>query len=247
TLSNGEILCADSVVLACGSGSSATMPKLDYLIDNRMLTPTSPSLTPIKLVSPYKILNGLRAKVNVILNKDGAPIAIEKGEILFKEYGVTGICIFNLSAIIARNKSQNINGKYSLSIDLLPMFSVQQLQTLLSIRKDRGYNLQNIFLGLLSNKLAECVIDRAKVDMLNKLDIIQLVSTAKNFAFDVVGNLDFSMSQVTSGGVDDKYLTDKLSLPNGVSVIGELLNIDGLCGGYNLYIAIASAIMVGEQ
>ena len=77
-------------------------------------------------------------------------------------------------------------------------------------------------------------------------DADELAFAAKNMSFSCEKLLDSSMSQVTAGGVADNFVDEKLRLPNGVRVLGEALNADGLCGGYNLFFAAASAIYASD-
>src|SRR5699024_8489343 len=92
------------------------------------------------------------------------------------------------------------------------------------------------FYGILHNKLGEYVVKHSDGTPQG------MAQTAKNLSFAVDRPLDFSMSQVTSGGVSEKFLDENLTLPNGLTVIGEALDVDGICGGNNLYFAAASAL-----
>ena len=78
-------------------------------------------------------------------------------------------------------------------------------------------------------------------------EITQLAQKIKNSVFYDANPVDFSLSQVTAGGVNVSFLNDGLTLPNGIIVVGEALDVDGLCGGYNLHFAIASAIVSAEE
>lgn len=229
----------DKVVAACGSKSQAPETNVFGIIPKEFFTPLSPSLVPVKTRTIDPILNGLRAKANVTLFDNVVPIAKESGEVLFKDYGLSGICIFNLSAAIARRTVQGKQGNYRFAIDLLPRFSQWDLEEILYKRIKSGEQSQRLFYGLLHNKIAECLLKRCA----NHGDISKLAYEAKNLTFDFAKLLDYSMSQVTAGGVNERYVKpDTLALNNGVIVLGELLNVDGVCGGNNLYFASASAL-----
>ena len=224
----------DKVVLACGSGSQCQMPTLP-LVDKSWLTPTAPSLVPVRVSQMDGVLNGIRAKATVTLLADGQNIGCESGEVLFKDYGLSGICIFNLSALIARNNVKGKKHNYTFSIDLVPTMSLNQLAEILCAREASGEK-DKLFYGILHNKLAESIAKRGK-------SAYQQAQIAKNFTFSLEKLLDYTMSQVTAGGIDEKYLNlQNLTLPNGAIALGEMLNVDGICGGNNLYFASASAL-----
>lgn len=238
TIENGKYIldgiAYDKVVLACGSGSQSQTPTLP-LVDKSWLTTTSPSLVPVRVSQMDGILNGIRAKCTVTLLADGKQIGQESGEVLFKDYGLSGICIFNLSALIARNIVKGHKHNYTFSIDLVPNLTQQQLWEILRKRESAGEK-DKLFYGILHNKLAESIAKRGK-------SAYEQCQIAKNFTFQLEKLLDYTMSQVTAGGIDERFVDTKtLTLPNGVIALGEILNVDGICGGNNLYFASASAL-----
>lgn len=228
----------DRVVLACGSGSQAEKPNITNIIPSDVLTPVVPSLVPVKIRNMDGTLNGLRARANVTLYDGNLYLGKESGEVLFKDYGLSGICIFNLSALIARKMVQRKDGNYIFSVDVVPHISQWDLQEILHARIKCGER-NKLFYGILHNKLAEHIVKRTDANA----DASSISHTAKDLRFTFDRLLDWSKSQVTAGGVDDGYLDmDTLTLQNGVVVLGELLNVDGICGGNNLYFAAASAL-----
>ena len=230
----------DKVVLACGSRSQSLDVNPYTVVSQNMFTPLVPSLTPVKVFNMDGVLNGIRVKADVTLLDGALTLGKQSGEVLFKDYGLSGICIFNLSSIIARKQVQRKNGNYIFSVDLVPSMSQWDLGELLYTRIKAGYERSKLFYGILHNKVAEIVLKRAGVDV---SDVSKLSETAKNLQFEFYKLLDYSMSQVTSGGIDDRYIdTDTLSLPDGIVALGEVLNVDGICGGNNLYFAAASAL-----
>ena len=229
----------DKVVAACGSKSQANETNVFRVIPKEYFTPLSPSLVPVKTKTIDHVLNGLRAKADVSLMDGAVPIAKESGEVLFKDYGLSGICIFNLSAVIARRIVQGKQGNYKFVLDLLPKFSQWDLEEILYFRLKSGEQPQRLFYGLLHNKIAESIVKSCD----NRSDVSKLSYAAKNLSFDFARLLDYSMSQVTAGGIDERYIDLKtLALPNGITALGEMLNVDGVCGGNNLYFAAASAL-----
>lgn len=225
------------VILACGSGSQAQSPYA--IIPNEYLTPLVPSLVPVKIHNMEGVLNGIRVKADVSLYDGALPLAKQSGEVLFKDYGLSGICVFNLSAVIARRQVRKQQGDYYFVVDLVPNTEQWDLADILYLRTKSGWDNDKLFYGILHNKVAECVIKRCG----GVKDVSALAHTAKNMRFQYLKSLDFSMSQVTAGGIEDRIVDpDTLTLPNGVVALGEVLNVDGICGGNNLYFAAASAL-----
>lgn len=230
----------DKVVLACGSRSQSQDVNPYTVVSQNMFTPLVPSLAPVKVFNMEGALNGIRVKADVTLSDGSFILGKQSGEVLFKDYGLSGICIFNLSAIIARRQVQRKSGNYVFNVDLVPRMSQWDLGELLYTRIRAGYDRDKLFYGLLHNKVAEVVLKRAGKDI---NDVTKLAHTAKNLQFEFYKLLDYSMSQVTSGGIDDKYVNvNNLTLPDGIIALGEVLNVDGICGGNNLYFAVASAL-----
>lgn len=254
----------DKVVLACGSGSGALQPNVFDIVPKKYFTPFAPSLVPLKIRGMDRQLNGLRAKAEVTLLCDDRRLDVERGEIQFKDYGVSGICVFNLSAQIARREVLGEKHRYALKINLVPSLSSDKLGAVLQSRIDGGEPIDTLFYGILHNKLAQSVVKQAQLGSESDANGARdkssdgsfgknvsavssfarcLAFAAKNFTLQVDKLLDFSMSQVTAGGISEQFLDVKtLSLPNGIVAVGEVLNVDGICGGNNLYFAAASAI-----
>lgn len=234
----GASRCFDKVVLACGSSSQALETSPYAVAPKEYFTPLIPSLVPVKIHNMEGVLNGIRVKAEVSLYDGALLLGKQSGEILFKDYGLSGICVFNLSAIIARRQVKRQQGDYIFVADLVPDMTQWDLADLLYLRMKSGYDANKLFYGILHNKVAEVVIKRCGGN-----DVSVLAHTAKNMRFQYLKSLDFSMSQVTAGGIDDRYVNpDTLTLPNGITALGEVLNVDGICGGNNLYFAAASAL-----
>lgn len=233
-------LC-NEVVLACGSGSQAQLPSLAKIVPASYFTPTSPSLVPVKVVDMPKILNGLRLKTNVQLLADGKSVASINGEVQFKDYGLSGICVMDLSAIVARNLVKGVSSTYQIALDLCPHLTADQLHGEISSRIASGVPADKLFYGILHNKMAEFVMSFGKTEVAN---IVKLI---KNCTFTVDRLLGYEMSQVTAGGIKTDLLSSNMQLPNGVFAVGEVLNVDGNCGGYNLLFATISALCTLPQ
>jgi predicted Rossmann fold flavoprotein len=188
-----------------------------------------------------------------VLKIDGKTIGSEKGEILFTDYGLSGPAILKLSRETARtNKDSEI------VIDLFYEYSEYELLKLLETRKENIANREkeSFLFGLLQNRLARAVLVYAGLDLKGKIaefteeELEKLVFSLKNFTFTVTGNTGFINSQATAGGIDTKEIepaTMQSKKINGLYIIGELLDVDGDCGGYNLQWAWSSAFCAAES
>lgn len=238
---DGHPHVCNEVVLACGSGSQAPLPNLSSIVPTSYFTPTSPSLVPVKVVDMPKSLNGLRLKTNVQLLQDGQAVSQLRGEVQFKDYGLSGICVMDLSAQIARNTVKGEAHTYQIALDLCPHLTENQLIDELSTRIANGIQPAQLFYGILHNKMAEFIMSFGKTEVAN---IVKLI---KNCKFAVDRLLGYEMSQVTAGGIKTDLLSTNMQLPNGVYAVGEILNVDGNCGGYNLLFATLSALCTLPQ
>ena len=228
------------LVLATG-GNSGTQ----YLNQLKIAyQPFRPSLVGLR-TTKNKGLAGVRvSNVKVTMNQFS-----EVGEILFKEDGISGIVIFNLSAYLARN--QISTGK--ISLDLLAEIDREQLFTMLqtSIQNNPQYLLVDILEGFLHKSLAKNILEKLSLDKTLAEDctlnnMINLVENIKNYVVTFTGYAD--NQQVHTGGVDLKDLDDNLQHKQvkNLYCCGELVNVDGACGGYNLQWAWSSGKIVGD-
>jgi predicted Rossmann fold flavoprotein len=228
-LTNNETYYADKVVICIG-GVSLNNNIDDYknllLPIVSSLTPLTSSLTPISTSSFSKKMEGRRVRSNVRLLCNGECVKEEKGEVLFKKNGVSGIVIFNMSSYLAR-KHLSSYSSYQISIDMLPDLSYKELNDFKKIDP----SLKN----LLQEDIAE--------------EIIKNHRDPKNFILDVVSLYDLKNSQVTSGGVSINKLNSSLSLKDEPNIYlgGEVIDIDGECGGYNIEWALLSGIRIGNN
>ena len=187
-----------------------------------------PGLSPLFTKEKTKIVDGIRVKGRVSLFENNKLIHEEDGEILFKEHGLSGIVIFNTMSLISRAPEK----AHTISIDLLPDFSEKYLE---NYRKNHKFS--ELLLAFLNPKLSTYLQERFKNE-----DAIFAAIKSLPFTFDKSYGFDFS--QVSVGGIDVSEVDENLmsKREKSVYIIGELLDIDGPCGGYNLTWAFASAI-----
>lgn len=219
--SEKRIFCKN-VVLASGSKASFGIDSVNLFCDmGHTAKPFKPSLCPIKVLpTDVKGLGGVRTKA-VLRCGDVA----EKGELLFKDGGiVSGIAAFNIASYIARGVTPD------LSIDFMPEYTACEIN-------EMPMNLDGIF----HTRLCEIIRQRAGKNSIGE--------TVKNFRLTYLGLCDMSMAQVASGGLaTDEFDSDLQSrLCKGLYAIGEALDVDGICGGYNLSWTWTSAMKVAQK
>lgn len=240
-LSNEEY---DKVIIATGSEN--------VLLDKMKIKykPFSPSLVALKTKENTKELSGLRlTNVKVTLDVDNKKYT-EFGEVLFKDKGLSGICIFNISAYLARKN--NFNAK--IYIDLLPKFTYENVVIMLTNRLKLNFkNISEFMTGLFNKKINKYLLKNLNLDEqknikeLNSNIIEKIAKIIKNLPFNVVGY--YENYQVKSGGVRLCDLTENCEYKEikNLYFIGEIVDVDGLCGGYNLSWAFVSAMLAGED
>lgn len=210
------------------------------------LEPWQPVLGPLAVRFPAGVdaaqLDGIRARARVSVPEAGFS---EVGEVLFREYGVSGIVVFNASRMVVPGAK--------LYLDFLPGLSAQDAEAML-VRRARQFsgsaNLA-LFGGFLLPELAEAVCAAAGVNpaaTANEADAGLLAAALKRFPCTVEGMADAGQCQVHRGGVNIDAVspsTMECVATPGLHLLGEALDVDGPCGGYNLHWAWSSGILAG--
>lgn len=237
---------AEKVVVATGGNTMKTMLN-SFGVEVKDFTP---SLCGLKTQESTKLISGIRQTVKLHLTAKNFS-EVEQGEIIFREDGVSGICAFNLSSKL---NWSNVS-KANLTINLLPEMSEQEVFNLLSNRKQKLTHLKalNFFDGLFVNNLGQELLNRNKISLsadvkkLTEQNLKGLANTISNFNLTIVGKMD--NNQVHHGGVELNELTECLQLKKVKNMFccGEVVNVDGVCGGYNLQWAWTSGHIVGDS
>jgi len=258
-LSSGEGLFAPAVLCALG-GSAAPHLGTDgagvRLLGDlcHSIAPLYPALVQLKSNhSALRSLKGVRVPAHLSLEIDGALAAQETGELLFADYGVSGVCVFQLS----RHAAKALDEKRSvqLLINLLP--EIQDIPAWLDARMaampecDAMSLMTGVFPRLLSQAIfrqAGCAPERIvkEIDASMRLALAQAISA---FPLEITGTQGFKNAQVTAGGVSLDEVdpcTMASSLYDGLYLAGEVLDVDGPCGGYNLHFAFASGLTAAK-
>lgn len=251
----------DYLVFACGGASAPVLGSngsgYGLLKPFKVkVTDIYPGLVGIKSdITTLKILNGLRFKCNVSVyeKKTKSCVWIEYGEVQFKGDGISGIVVMEASTFMARHL-----GNYVINLDLMPEASLDDTVRMLNIRKElfESSEVLNLLTGMLPKMLGQVILKKASIDMnsyiknLTKANITKIAGLIKAFPLDVKGDYGFERSQVTVGGVSltevDNETLEIRKMPNAY-VCGEIIDVDGECGGYNMQWALASGYLVGKK
>ena len=266
--SQGEETLAQRVILAASGkaapqlGSNGSGYGLAKALGHTC-TPCFPALVPVICGESKrcKALHGVRCRGRVSLLGDGKLLGQELGEIQFTDYGLSGVCVFQLSRMASEwAQSKTVNGKHftslQFSLDLLPHYSFEELLGMLHRRKrllpksDNMALLSGFLPASLARQIAKEVLEKtAPLETLSTNSIEKTLFTAKEYTFTVKATQDWNRAQVTAGGVPLSEIcpqTLESSLCPGLYLCGEVLNIDGDCGGYNLQWAWASGMAAGK-
>ena len=246
---NNNIKTYDKIVFATGgiSGNNKNSAEIIGILKkhNYIINPFRPGLAPIKTKEKTALVNGKRVKCDISLLKNNKLIYKEHGEVLFKKYGLSGISIFNCSSLI--NRSSEI-ADFVISLDLFPDYDLTNLVNLLTkFNKSNTNSLLHSFFDKDMSLFILKMIQMNKVSKYNEKEIKSLAFSLKNLKFHYESTYDFKDSQVSIGGISYSNLNItslESLLEKNIYFIGEILDSDGLCGGYNLMFAFASAFKV---
>ncbi len=226
------------------------------------VTPIYPSLTPIPCSDKdLPQVKGVRVPCTVTLTADGKNIHTEKGELQLNENNVSGICVFQLSRYVGEFFTLGTvcgvkTEKIEITSDLMPEYSQNEIEKYLlsQRRKYSALKAEELFTGLLNRKLGLFLCRRADIDTneymysLTDDDISRLAALVKSCTFTPSALPSFNSAQVTSGGIDLSQINSDMSCKKykDLYIIGEALDVDGVCGGYNLHFAFVSGIIAGN-
>ena len=254
---DAEHVRCDKLIVACGGlagtklGGSMSGYKLLAKLGHKA-TKLRPALVQLKSSwGGVVALKGVRANCHVEIFRDGALYAQSTGEMQFTDYGISGPVVFEISRDVCYG-----DGVWSAKIDFIPQWDVDTLYEALQRRLDRALPAEELLTGILHNRLGRVLVKAAGIrdkNMISELTPQQLrsVCTAvKGFELALTEPMGMEHAQVTAGGVltrdfDPKTMQSRL-VP-GLYACGEVLDIDGDCGGYNLQWAWSSGFLAGKN
>ncbi len=198
-----------------------------------------PSLVQLKTDTAHiKTLKGIRADCKVTAYADGKFLKSTRGDVIFTEYGISGNAVFALSPYITDKRGVTV------SLEFLPDIPAETIEDNLKKRRAAGAYESELLSGTLHNQIGRAVIARS-----GAASDKDIVKTLKNFTLNVKETLGFAYAQVTRGGIKMDEVSGELEskLIKNLFFAGEVLDIDGDCGGYNLQWAFTSGIFVAEN
>ena len=256
----GEKFTARAVIVATGLFSGGEKIGSDggifRLLKNMGIASVkaTPSLVQLKTETDFtKQLKGIKVVAAATLLRAGKSVAKNTDEVLFCDYGLSGPAILQISRESARD-----DRKYEISLDLYPDTEKTTLTESLikRIALLRERTLEEFFTGTLNKRLGQVVLKYCgfrlsdPVSTLSEKDAEKIAATLKDFRFRVLSNTGFLNSQVTAGGLSTKEFDSKTMMCKkikGLFAAGEILDIDGDCGGFNLSWAWASGALAAES
>ena len=249
---NNNVYISKKVIISTGgksmplTGSNGSGLELARKLGHR-ITEVFPALVKIRIDSPYlKQLTGVKISTQVDLLVDERLVQSENGDILFANYGVSGPTVLELS----RKANEYLNKNFSVFIRVALIQSIPKSKIIDRFESFKYREIDQSLIGLVNKRFINVLIKQAEIEKNNtiiseipKAKLFKLIDLLYDWRLKVVGSLGFDDSQVTAGGVNlcdinEKKLESKLI--NGLYFCGEVLDVDGRCGGYNLQWAWSS-------
>ena len=251
---------ADRLILACGSkcasktGSDGSGYSLAKKLGHKIINPI-PSLVQLKCRENFfKELSGVRTEAELTVRAGGNELVRDTGEVQFTDYGISGIPTFQISRYVKRAIDNNSNPivKINLLVGYTEQWLAKELHAIFT--HDGNKDVTIALNGIFNKKLAMVLLKLAGIrpgtlcKEIHESDINALVHVIGNFKVTPFDTTGFENAQVCAGGVslDEIDLnTMESKLVKGLYMAGEMLDVDGKCGGYNLQWAFASGRLAG--
>ena len=249
--SDKGVFCGSNVLVACGgraaanTGSDGSGYELLEAFGHRCNRSFPAIVQLITDTKKTKALAGIKWICKVTA-RAGNQKRVEKGEVLFTDYGLSGPPILQISRLIS------MRGKGEISLDLFDGTGKQDIFGEISRRRAEFADREcmELLTGLINKRLGQTAVKSAGISLSRKCgsltdaEIDRIAETLKNFTLTATGTKGWNMAQVTAGGIDPfDFYSDSMEsrLYEGIYAAGEILDIDGDCGGYNLQWAWSTA------
>ena len=252
-----ETLRADAVVCALGGaagpqfGTDGFGPRFAAQCGGKV-EPVYPCLTALQCAKPDKTLAGIRAKATASLLDGGRVLAAETGEVQFTDYGLSGICIMQLSGLLAPGRGPKAP---AVELDLFPAAPEADLAARLAAHAQQlaAKDAAGFWLGLLPQKLGRAVwaaagLPQAVPAPRDAAAWARLAHTAKHWRFEGLTPCGWKQAQTTGGGLALREVDENFQFKGcpGLYFVGETLDSAGHCGGFNLHWAFGSGLAAGR-
>ena len=252
---SGETVECDKLIIACGglAGTKLGGTMSGYKLLRSMghkCTKLRPALVQLKSGwGGCASLKGVRANCHAAIYRDGALHSESTGELQFTELGLSGPVMFEISRDACQGR-----GAWECRLDFLPGCTEAELHNMLMTRKNTNLTVADLLTGILHNRLGRVLIQElgipgyVPVAQLEDTELERICHGVKHFAVSLTEPLGMDAAQVTAGGImtkDFDNTTMESRLVSGLYACGEVLDIDGDCGGYNLQWAWSSGRLAG--
>lgn len=261
-LSSTGTYMADAVILAAGGKASAVLGSdgSGYSLAKMFwhtISPVVPALVQLRGNGTFfKQISGVRADAKISLYVDGELLGEDTGEVQFTDYGLSGIPVFQISRFAALALYQKKTPK--VRVDFFPEFTGEELTLFFEkrIRQNGEKKAGEFLVGLLNKKLvpillrASGVRERTLISEVEKERLERLIDKCKGFEIEITETNSFEQAQVCAGGVRLNEIdieTMESLYEKGLYLAGEILDADGICGGYNLQWAWATGYLAGKN
>lgn len=255
---NKEKIEADKLILATGSNASTKFENTGLDIASKFLSIKKPlpALVQLRSYDTFKECSGVRCDAKLTLYVDDLETAKEEGELQLTDYGISGICVLNISSIVSR--SLNDKKLVTIKINFLPMLDKNNFINWMDERclKLPNRDIVELLESILPYKLLYFLIKKANLKKDQSWNLLSIKEKQKlmellfDYSLKISGTNEIAKAQVVTGGVNlsqiNPYTMEAKQVKN-LYVIGELLNVDGKCGGYNLAFAWITGIIVGRN
>ncbi len=257
TSDQGEDIFCHRLIVSCGGmaggrlgGTSSGYALLRSF--GHKTTALRPALVQLKTESKWtRPMKGVRTQAGLTLERDGQILARARGEVQFTDYGLTGPAVYELS------RAASVCGEgCAVILRFLPELSEVNIIKYMDAKCNNfsNYKAENIFSGALHNSIARTILRRGEISLESRLwslssgDLERIAALAARFELPLTGTLGFDDAQVTAGGIETAGFspeTMESRLASGLFACGEVLDIDGDCGGFNLQWAWSSGRLAG--
>ena len=254
-------ISADAVILACGgmAGVYEEQYKNGYALCRQLghqLLPCAPALVQTICEGGYfKSVSGVRTDVRISLSLNGTMAATEEGELQFTEQGLSGIAVFQLTRYLGEALGEGKQAYFLLNF--IPYMAQEEWNRIMFLRRTEmsSRSAEDFFTGILHKKLILMLLKEQNISPGRSMVSIpdhefqKLLDQFQCFRVRVKHLNDYSHAQISTGGVPLKEVDDVLAsrLAERLYLTGEMLNVAGACGGYNLHFAAATGYIAGES
>ena len=254
---DNENIQAKNIIIATGgksfkkTGSDGNGYELAKKFGHTIITPL-PALTSLIADGNFKKWSGVRCEATLSFLENGKLIKSETGEVQLTDYGISGICTFNLSRYAST--SLNHGKKVSININFLPWMT--NIKKYLDKKASNGFPISTLLEGILNYKLVNFLLEKSHIKNdeywknISNSKKDDLINNLRNFTLNIVNTNSFDKAQVTTGGIplsEINIQTMESKKIKNLFFAGEILDVDGDCGGYNLGFAFLSGMLAGKS